>query len=69
MKVILNNLDFYIHHFCDLDDLISRCSSNSKDTMNIKQSNGEKKSIFCRFMLMSLTEAFELFKVSYRFKV
>ncbi|CAF1585862.1 unnamed protein product, partial [Didymodactylos carnosus] len=44
------------------DDTISRYSSSSKDTINIRQLDGTKKPIGCRFMLMSLTEAFELFK-------
>ncbi|CAF4705063.1 unnamed protein product [Rotaria socialis] len=45
------------------DDVISRCSSNTKDTINVKQNNGEKKPLCCRYMVMSLQEAFELFKV------
>ncbi|CAF4972949.1 unnamed protein product [Rotaria magnacalcarata] len=48
------------------DDVISRCSSNTKDTINVKQNNGEKKPVCCRYMVMSLQEAFELFKHEYK---
>ncbi|CAF1584079.1 unnamed protein product, partial [Didymodactylos carnosus] len=47
------------------DDTISRQSSNKKDTIGVKLLNGDKIRKACRFLIMSISEAYELFKKQY----
>ncbi|CAF1585220.1 unnamed protein product, partial [Didymodactylos carnosus] len=58
-ETIAKVLDFFE------DDTISRVSPNVKDVIQIKDEYGNKHPKQCRFMLISLTEAFENFKEKY----